>query len=649
MNTTCRWVDRTSRLALVAAAATLVDPSSGAPAARNLPAQTAPLKTDWLQKRRDEQVRAASNASVFHQFQFSDRVAESGIRFEHHAVADANKYYKAIHYDHGTGMAVADVDGDGRLDIYFVSQLGGNELWRNLGGGRFENITESAGVALKDRICVSASFADIDNDGDPDLFVTTVRFGNVLFENIGKGRFKDITREAGVDYTGHSSGVVFFDFDNDGLLDLFVTNVGRYTTDEKGPGGYFIGMSDGFKGHLHPERAEPSILYKNLGGGKFRDVSREMNLVDLGWSGDASFMDLNQDGFCDLYVLNMQGDDHYYENEGGKRFVERTAKYFPKTPWGAMGIKSFDFNQDGRMDLFISDMHSDMTGLQTKASKTDVGLEFEKRKSEAMCTAEWTDAYLQGASNNIFGNAFYLNQGQPPLIEVSDKVGAETLWPWGISVGDLNADGYEDAFVTAGMGFGFRYAVNSVLLNQHGERFLDSEFLVGVEPRSRDSLEKVAFVLDCSGEDKEHPLCRGRTGKVPVRETLSSRSSVILDLDDDGDLDIVTNEMNDRPQVLVSNLSEKRRINYLKIKLVGKQSNRDGLGATVRVRAKGKTFTQFHDGKSGYLSQSSMPLYFGLGDADQVESVTVKWPAGKTQVADKNIARNATLTITETE
>jgi len=345
----------------------------------------------------------------------------------------------------------------------------------------------------------------------------------------------------------------------------------------------------------------------------------------------------------------MQGDDHYYENEGGKRFVERTAKYFPKTPWGAMGIKAFDFNQDGRMDLFITDMHSDMTGLQTKASKTEMGLEFEKRKSEAMCTTEWTDAYLQGASNNIFGNAFYLNQGQPPLIDVSDKIGAETLWPWGLSVGDLNADGYQDAFVTAGMGFGFRYAVNSVLLNQHGERFVDSEFLVGVEPRSRNSLEKVAFVLDCSGEDKGHPLCSGRTGKVPVRETLSSRSSVILDLDDDGDLDIVTNEMNDRPQVLVSNLSEKKRINYLKIKLVGKRSNRDGIGATVKVQAKGKTFTEFHDGKSGYLAQSSMPLYFGLGDAEEIQSVTVNWPSGKTQVLDKNIARNTTLTITEAD
>jgi len=107
---------------------------------------------------------------------------------------------------------VADVDGDGLLDIYFVSQLGGNQLWKNAGGGKFQNITAAAGVGLTNRVCVAAAFADIDNDGDPDLFVTTVRMGNVLFENLGNGRFRDISKEAGVDYVGHSSGAVFFDF-----------------------------------------------------------------------------------------------------------------------------------------------------------------------------------------------------------------------------------------------------------------------------------------------------------------------------------------------------------------------------------------------------------------------------------------------------
>src|SRR5262249_32874641 len=154
------------------------------------------------------------------------------------------------------GLAVADVDGDGLYDVYFVNQVGGNELWKNLGGGRFENITAAAGVGVPGRISVAASFADIDNDGDEDLFVTTVRGGNLLFENDGHGRFRDITKDAGVDLAAHSSGAVFFDYDRDGLVDLLVCNVGRYTTEQKGPDGAFVGLADAFLGHLHPDRFE---------------------------------------------------------------------------------------------------------------------------------------------------------------------------------------------------------------------------------------------------------------------------------------------------------------------------------------------------------------------------------------------------------
>ena len=174
------------------------------------------------------------------------------------------------------------MDLDGLTDLYFVNQLGPNELWRNLGGGRFENITQLAGVALADRVNVSASFADIDNDGDPDLYVTTVRTGNALFENLGKGRFKEITQSAGLTYSGHSSGAVFFDYNRDGLLDLFLTNVGHYTIDQKGRGGYFVGMSDGFTGHLHGDRSEPCILYENLGKNRFVDVTEKVGLRDFG-------------------------------------------------------------------------------------------------------------------------------------------------------------------------------------------------------------------------------------------------------------------------------------------------------------------------------------------------------------------------------
>ncbi len=603
--------------------------SSGVSADETRPAVT----VDLLRRRALYQQSSATTLKAFHQFKFTNQVEASGIRFEHHSVDDAGRTYQAAHYDHGSGVAAADVDGDGRPDLFFTSQLGRNELWRNLGGGRFQDITTPSGLALENPISVGAAFADYDNNGTPDLFVTTVRHGNHLYQNLGDGRFKDVTVEAGVAYSGHSSGAIFFDYDNDGLLDLFVTQVGVYTRNEVGPGGYFLALPDAFSGHLFPERTEYARLYHNLGRGRFEEVSTALNVRDGSWAGDVTFSDLNGDRYPDLYLPNMQGDDHYYENQQGRSFRDRTADLFPKTPWGSTGAQFFDFNQDGRMDLLVTDMHSDMTQLQTQDSLGMRPLN-EKKKSEAYCSQQWTEEYLQGSTNNLFGNALFLNRGEGAFQEVSDAVGAETYWPWGSSVGDLNADGFEDVVITAGMGFPFRYAVNSVLLNEAGRRFYDAEFLLGVEPRLG-PLGKVWFTLDCSGADRTNAQCAGKTGPVPVYGSLSSRSSVLLDVDDDGDLDLVTLELNDRPQFLISDLTARKSVRYLKVKLVGTRSNRDGLGARVEVRAGGRRWGRYHDGKTGYLGQSSLPLYFGLGEAGSVESVEVTWPSGQRQTVER--------------
>src|SRR5215469_13667002 len=221
---------------------------------------TEDIGADSLASRKTAQLEAAKQFQVFHDFQFTDRLKESGITFVHRAVDDATKHMRMGHYDHGSGVAVADVDGDGLYDIFFVNQAGGNELWKNLGGGKFRNITQESGVSLPGRISVAAAFADIDNDGDQDLFVTTVRGGNVLFENDGHGHFRDISQEAGVGMVAHSSGAFFFDYDKDGLLDLLVCNVGKYTTDEKGPDGEYISIFNSFAGHLYPERYEYPVL-----------------------------------------------------------------------------------------------------------------------------------------------------------------------------------------------------------------------------------------------------------------------------------------------------------------------------------------------------------------------------------------------------
>jgi hypothetical protein len=601
----------------------------------NIPPKDSGAET--LEARGQAERASISKSQVFHGFRFTDRLPESGIKFVHQIVDDAGKTYKAAHYDHGNGVAVADVDGDGRTDVYFTSQMGGNELWKNLGGGKFRNVTAEAGVALPGKVSVTASFADVDNDGDPDLYVTTVRMGNHLFLNDGKGKFRDATRESGLGYTGHSSGAVFFDYDRDGRLDLFLVNVGKYTTEARGRGGYYVAYEDAFNGHMFPERTETSVLYRNLGGNRFQDVSKETGLVDGSWSGDATIADFNEDGWPDLYVLNMQGDNHFWENQGGKTFVEKAAQYFPKTPWGAMGIKSFDYDNDGRMDLLLTDMHSDMVGDIPPSGEKD---KFPPKQENPL---------LQGADNNIFGNAFYKNLGGGRFAEMSDELNLENYWPWGVSVDDLNADGWDDVLITSSMNFPFRYGVNSLLLNNRGQGFLDSASVLGIEPRRGGHTRKIWFTLDCEGPDKAHPQCKDKKGRYTVTGTLGTRSSAIFDVDGDGDLDIVTNELNSEPQVFLSDLADKRKIRWLQVRLKGTSSNRDALGAMVKVHAGPRVLTKVMDGTSGYLSHSVLPLYFGLDAAEAVDRIEIRWPSGKTQTVAGPIKANQVLEVKEAE
>ena len=600
---------------------------------------------DWFQQRAISQVNALATTKLYFQFTFSDRIEESGITFRNWVTPDGGKELKPSHYDHGNGITIADVDGDDLYDIYFTSNIGGNELWRNLGEGKFENITKRAGVAVKGRISVAASFADIDNDGDPDLYVTTVRGGNVLFENDGSGKFKDISKSSRLDYNGHSSAAVFFDYDRDGLLDLFLVNVGKFTTEVNKSAtanypdvkfdteySYFISFFSAFEAEQSGNLDEPSILFRNTGENRFVDVTEKVGLMDNGWFGDATCLDLNEDGWQDLYMVNMQGDDKYYENVAGKRFVNKTSEFFPVTSWGTMGVKAFDYDNDGRMDIYVTDMHTDMA--------RDFSTNEEKKKFKTVFAGN-------PDTKHIYGNAFFRNEGEGTFKEISDEIGVENLWPWGLSVGDLNADGFQDMFVTSSMCMVFRYGANSLFLNDHGKNFVDSEFVLGVEPRRDRRTVKPWYKLDCDGSDRNHPYCRDVKGELEIWEALGSRSSVIFDLDDDGDLDIVCNEWNWVPLVLISNLGDTRKINFLKVRLTGQKSNRDGLGARVTVHAGGKAFTQVYDGTSGYLSHSLYPLYFGLGNIKTIDKVEVLWPSDHKQTVSGPITINSVLKITE--
>ena len=248
---------------------------------------------------------------------------------------------------------------------------------------------------------------------------------------------------------------------------------------------------------------------------------------------------------------------------------------------------------------------------------------------------------------SIFGNAFYHHLDGGQFEEISDLIGAENYWPWGLSSGDLNADGWQDVFVASSMNYPFRYGINTVLLNDQGRGFLDSEFVLGVEPRRDNRTAQPWFALDCDEADLKHKRCEGQEGGLLVYGALGTRSSALFDVEGDGDLDIVTNEFNGVPLVLLSDLSQRRTVRYVEVVLVGKSSNRDGLGAVVAVAAGDQVYTQVQDGQSGYLSQSVYGLYFGLGEAATVDRLTVRWPSGQEQTLDGPIQTNQRLIIEE--
>ncbi|HSU83821.1 MAG TPA: CRTAC1 family protein, partial [Thermoanaerobaculia bacterium] len=325
--------------------------------------------------------------------------------------------------------------------------------------------------------------------------------------------------------------------------------------------------------------------------GKFAEVSDAMNVEDY-WPWGLSTGDLNADGFQDVFITASMNFPFRY------------------------GINSLLLNDRGKI---------------FRDSEFILGVE-PRRGGRTHFKMDSLDCDGEEASNNIFGNSLYHNLGGGKFAEVSDAMNVEDYWPWGLSTGDLNADGFQDVFITASMNFPFRYGINSLLLNDRGKIFRDSEFVLGVEPRRGGRTHALLTEVDCDGEDQQSAVCKDRSGKVKLMSALGSRSSVIFDLDGDGDLDIVTNDFNSEPMVLISNLAQKRPgLRYLKVRLRGTASNRDGLGARVQVKAGGQTLTQWNDGKSGYLSQSSMPLYFGLGDAQKIDAVEVTWPSGKRQ------------------
>jgi hypothetical protein len=556
---------------------------------------------------------------------FKECAPEVGINF-HMAFlpGEQGEKFKINLYDHGCGVAIGDYDGDGFDDIYFVNQLGPNALYHNNGDGTFTDVTKEAGVGLGDRICVAATWADYDNDGLLDLFVTSTRGGNVLFKNLGNGKFKDVTKEAGVTCIAHSQTAVFFDYDNDGHLDLLVTNTAKWTTDTYDRGSkYYVGLPTLETMAVSPK--ETNILYHNNGNGTFTDVTEKAGLKGLGWGGDVVVFDYNEDGLLDVLITNMFGRSQLYRNNGNGTFTDVTKEALGRTSWGAIGSKAFDYNNDGKLDLLIVDMHSDMWIQPSPAMEGYVKRNFKKKYPDvtgamALFRPELAEEMRKQAEDVIqikndevlFGNTLFLNKGGGKFEEVSDKAGMETFWPWGIATGDFDNDGYEDVFLPSGMGYPWFYWPNSLMMNNGNGTFTDRAKSEGIEPPRRGQFQAQKI-----------------GGQQAAR---SSRCAAIADFTHTGRLDIVCNNFNDQPYFFKNRFPTK---NYIEFKLTGTKTNRDAIGATVTLNMGKEVMIRQVHAAGGYLSQSSSTLHFGLGDRKSVDRAEIRWPNGDRKTIEK--------------
>lgn len=509
-----------------------------------------------------------------HSITFTDIAASSGIKFVHFK---GNNGVSINREEFGPGVCVADFDGDGWLDIYFVNgrdlyERGmsvRNALYRNNGNGTFTDVTDKAG-APGTGYGLGCVWGDYDNDGKPDLFVT--QYGrNVLYHNNGNGTFNDETDRAGVagmESGSFHSGATFFDYDKDGFLDLYV---GSYVAfDPHGPRYCDLGK---VKSSCAPSAYKGSLdaLYRNNGDGTFTNVTRAANIFQpQGKNLSVGAADYDNDGWPDLFVANDGLEAYLYHNEHNGTFKEiggpsGMAYAASGALMAAMCISLGDYDNDGWLDLYISD--------------------------------------FQKSSDHIWHN-----DGRGNYDEVSDQVGliapTHNVLSFGGGFLDYDNDGWLDLFIANG------HVYPEV-----------EEASPGTHYKQINSL----FHNDGHG----HLTETTRTSGIGSLLAHAARGTAFGDFDNDGFVDIVVANNGDPPLLLHN--SGGTGNHFVNFRLVGKKSNRDGMGARIRVSAGGISQIREVAGGGSYLSQSDLRSNFGLGTVSKIDSVQIEWPSGMKQ------------------
>ena len=501
---------------------------------------------------------------------FTDVTHEAGIDFEHHNGRSGRKYLPETL---GSGCAFFDYDNDGLPDIFLVNSKpwsGSAEgvtskLYRNAGGGRFEDVTEAAGLASA-MYALGVAAADYDNDGFSDLYVTVLD-GDRLFRNQRNGTFQDVSKSAGIENARFGTSAAWFDYDLDGHLDLLVANYVQWSADED----LWCSMDGSTKTYCTPESyaGQPSVLYRNRGDGTFEDVSAKAGVDDptakaLG----IAIFDYDSDGWPDVFQANDTQPNKLYRNEGDGTFSEHgvsagIAYAEDGKARGAMGVDAADYDRSGRFHLLVGNFANEMLNL------------------------------FHNEGNGLFVDEAPTSQiGRDSLLSLT----------FGAFFFDFDLDGHLDIFCANG--------------------HLDEEIEI-VQPAVKFAQAPQLFRNDGRGGFDLVPPSPGHD----LAEPLVGRGAAYADFDRDGDLDILITT-NDGPAKLLRNDGGNAN-NYLRVRLVGSESNRSGLGTLLTLASASGQQQQVVRGGSSYCSQSEVVATFGLGADTAINTLEARWPSGQ--------------------
>jgi hypothetical protein len=563
--------------------------------------------------------------------------SETGIHFANTLTED-DSVYNALDFDYmydGAGVAVADFNNDGREDLFFAGNMVTSRLYLNGGKLQFTDVTTAAGVETNVWI-VGVTVVDINQDGLPDLYLSVAgpnpaKRGNLLFINQGPDKkgvphFVEMAKAYGLADVGYNTQAVFFDYDHDGDLDVYILKnalerFNRNIMRPKVTGG---------------QAASTDRLYRNNGNGTFTDVSKEAGITIEGYGLGVAVTDFNQDGWPDLYVANdFLSNDLVWINNRDGTFTNQAATYLKHTSFNAMGVDVADYNNDGLVDVMVVDMLPP-DNLRRKMMYPGSNDETSRLGASLGYQAEYVRNTLQLGNGARPGKS-------PTFSEIGQLAGVDaTDWSWAPLFADLDNDGWKDLFITNG----YRRDVTNldyVAFLQEGtyggsQRQRHKELLDGLRKVPEVKVANYAYHNNGNLTFSDHSKAWGLD--VPSY----SNGAVYADLDNDGDLDLVVNNI-DGPAFLFENRSERLpNRNFLRFAFDGVPPNRGGYGAQVTTHVGASSqYLEFNPSR-GYLSTVEPFLHFGLGAATLVDSVQVRWPDGACQTL-KHVAANRVVQL----